>query len=121
MSRKPGFYWAKHPEEYSEEVVEYRNRSGIGYFYRTMLERPYEECQFSWVDDEPIPHKKAPVKLVDGSYYVVHHPEDVNFKLVVQYEYDYFWRGDREKMRPSVCTIVSGPFTIEELSKLKPV
>jgi hypothetical protein len=117
MSRQPGFYWAKHPGENKEEVVECIG----GYLYRTTMSATYEETQFSWVDDEPITPKKAPVKLVDRSYYVVHHPEDVNFKLVVQYEHDYFWRGEREKMRPSVCTIISGPFTIEELCKLRPV
>ena len=117
--RKDGYYWAKHKYMEDSEVVQVTisvNRN-IERVWRNSVSQVCEVSDFEWIDDEPIPVKKMPVKLVNACYYVVRKNMvpfvakwDENMKVFV---------GGCQHHYLNDTTIVSGPFSIKQLENLK--
>ena len=112
--RQPGYYAAKFKGNESEEIVKIDEASHV---WRIERHCYFFLSNFEWISDTPIGVEKMPVKLVHQHYYVVKKVGE--FVAMWNEDFQKFVGQAQEHTRESV-QVVSGPFSIEQLIKLKP-
>jgi hypothetical protein len=121
--RKPGYYWAKR-RNHNEQIVEISNSGRV---WITATEQYFCEADFEWISDTPIGVEKMPVNLLHDHYYVIQTPTKAS--LVARWDSNHglfcstkclVGGGLIDRYSTGCVEILSGPFSVEQLTKLKP-
>jgi hypothetical protein len=120
MRQTGKYYWAICCEGDAPETV---YLSYDGYFYRNSLLTRFNPRSFYWVSEEPIEEPKIPLKLKDNHYYVVEIEGAVaSHKVVGRWSSVYkCFSVDGYTYGEATVKVVGGPFTADELVKIKPI
>jgi hypothetical protein len=119
MRQHDAYYWATKSEKSKPEVV-YINYDGS--IFRSEYNGTHYVSDFWWISDEPIQHPKIPLFLRDNHYYVVEVDGATTHQKVVgrwSKAYKCFDVNGYTYSEENV-KVVGGPFSVEELVKIKP-
>ena len=115
--RKPGYYWAKHldNERSEEEVI---SIADDGTICRLDYHGIYNESNFCWIADEPIPVQKQPKPLVHDNYYTVKYKGSEEVFVARYHSANNLFSGMADIHSPTNLEILGGPMTITEVQRV---